>query len=483
MFTSISSVVMISLIVASVGQDFGYHLRSVPVIGDNTFSPYSSSGESTRAVVKFIYPQDGLPTHLTYAFLNRNNRNPPKDLGDCYRHIHRATAVAQKGQEEVSFHEDILESPWLNVALAKAWRRSFYEDVLDKNLEGIIGNYDRAEIPTDSILERALLQRDLLQVFHVLHAAWSSEPIKEQKSKAEQAMQALSELLEEMTFNESDLLNLRSLRPSLINSEDYVTLNHFDLKEHYLPQVVLSEQAEWYPMCFSVDRNQHFRTYLGRSFIRIYWKSPGCSKEEFYDYWDDVYARFEDKNHVSSDVPDLPPRSETVLVRTFGVLLEDLTLADSGFPEEVIMRLFLTPTPRYNLETSDYRGTIQYQYKMRRRKLIDNPGSLGLVRIHDDSPSYHGFFADVPDLRNAYRAALTTMRYNCIDCHSPLLYGSKSVFSLGRKRVPTWEDQFKQSEFVKLTDHADRYEVRTAPFNKLRDLIGRPGVDGEDTEE
>jgi hypothetical protein len=344
-----SSAVMIALIVASLGQDFGYHLRTVPIIEESIFAPYRSSGESSRAVMTCIYPHKGLPTHLTHAFLDRYNRNPPKDLGDCYRHIHRATAVAQKGQEEFSFHEDILESPWLNVALAKAWRMAFYEDVIDKNFVGIIRDFDRAEIPTDSILEKALLQRDLLQVFHVLHAAWSSEPIKEQKSKAEQAMQVLSKLLEEMTFNESDLLNLRSLRPSLITSEDYVTLNHFDLKEHYLPQIVLAEQAEWYPMYFSVDRNQHFRTYLGRSFIRIYWRSPGWSKEEFYAYWDDVYARFGDENHVSSDVPDLPPRSETVLVRTFGVLLEDLTLADSGFPEEVIMRLFLTPTPKYNL--------------------------------------------------------------------------------------------------------------------------------------
>src|SRR5262249_19788240 len=64
-------------------------------------------------------------------------------------------------------------------------------------------------------------------------------------------------------------------------------------------------------------------------------------------------------------------------------------------------------------------------------KLLDDPPSLGLCRVHDADGQFYGFFAEVPE-RNSTEH-LTTMRANCISCHSEVLYGASTIFSLCRR--------------------------------------------------
>jgi hypothetical protein len=63
---------------------------------------------------------------------------------------------------------------------------------------------------------------------------------------------------------------------------------------------------------------------------------------------------------------------------------------------------------------------------------MTNPSSLTLKRIYDDDAEYYGFFGDVPDRINAYSDTITTMRMNCISCHSELFYGLNTIFSFER---------------------------------------------------
>jgi hypothetical protein len=56
---------------------------------------------------------------------------------------------------------------------------------------------------------------------------------------------------------------------------------------------------------------------------------------------------------------------------------------------------------------------------------------LGLRRIRDADGEFNGFFAEVPDPHASEH--VTTMRANCISCHSELLYGASTIFSLCRR--------------------------------------------------
>ena len=74
---------------------------------------------------------------------------------------------------------------------------------------------------------------------------------------------------------------------------------------------------------------------------------------------------------------------------------------------------------------------MHYQYKLRRQRFLTDPATLGLERIQDADGQFYGFFAEVPEPTSTEH--LTTMRANCIGCHSELLYGASTVFSLCRR--------------------------------------------------
>jgi hypothetical protein len=115
------------------------------------------------------------------------------------------------------------------------------------------------------------------------------------------------------------------------------------------------------------------------------------------------------------------------------------------WPEEVTIRRLKYATERVDYSSSDFRGTQFFQYKLSRALVRKNPASLGLRRIRDDDWQFYGFYGDVPDRGNSYSDAVTTMRGNCIACHSELFYGLNTVFSFERDpdKSAEWRRQSK----------------------------------------
>jgi len=203
------------------------------------------------------------------------------------------------------------------------------------------------------------------------------------------------------------------------------------LADDYLPPVVFAPSANWHELPSDEEPGLHYQAYGGRNFTRVFMMVPGMGEAAFFEYWAKVTRRFGMNVTVSAAVPRLPPGTQTVLLRTFGVFLDDGSYADSRIPEEVLVRVFKYQDATLDPQTSDGLGTLHYQYKLRRDVLLKDPASLGLRRIHDADGQFYGFFAEVPEINSTEH--LTTMRANCISCHSEVLYGASTIFSLCRR--------------------------------------------------
>jgi hypothetical protein len=218
---------------------------------------------------------------------------------------------------------------------------------------------------------------------------------------------------------------------------------HYTLTENYLPPVVGQSRSSeggaeanedlnlWYELPSDEKPGLHFRAYGGRSFIRIFIMTPGLNEADFYDYWAKVTEQFGMQVTVSASVPNLPAGTQTVLLRTFGLFLDDGTYADSEVPEEVLVRVLKYTETTLDPHTSDGLGTLHYQYKLRRERFLADPSTMGLERIQDTDGQFYGYFGEVPESTSSEH--LTTMRANCIGCHSEVLYGASTIFSLCRQ--------------------------------------------------
>lgn len=196
------------------------------------------------------------------------------------------------------------------------------------------------------------------------------------------------------------------------------------------------------------------------------------SREEFAKYWSGLRQSYGEDLMVSSEATALPAGTETLLVRSFGVFLDDGSYADTGFPEEVLMRNFQYEKHQFDPATSDLRGSLHYQYKLKRKRLIADPASLGLQRIRDDDPQFLGFFGEVPDPFNATSEAIGTMRFNCIGCHSETLYGVSTVFSLSVEEPASVSDEAESaSEILVTTSRRGFFRLKSPEFEELCRLL------------
>ena len=165
------------------------------------------------------------------------------------------------------------------------------------------------------------------------------------------------------------------------------TVSRRDLRDDYLPTVVIRPERGWYPMPFTEKASVHFEVYGGRCFVQTFIHPHGWDENRFFKYWQEISRRFGRGLHLEGKVPPLPAGSETVLVRSFGVFLTDGSFADTHVPEEILIRLFKYTESSLDMTTSDYVGTLLYQYKMQREKLLNDPSSLGLQRLKTRMPS------------------------------------------------------------------------------------------------
>src|SRR5262249_37762161 len=150
----------------------------------------------------------------------------------------------------------------------------------------------------------------------------------------------LAVLWGQLRLTEAEYQALVELRPKQVDSGRFTTTHRFDLSQDYLPTRVLADEPGWYALPYSTRASEHFEHYAGRSFLRIYLQPAGRPGAQFSRYWDEVAGRFGMNVPLDGRVPPLPAGTETLLVRSFAVFLADGSCADSGFPEEVLMRLF-----------------------------------------------------------------------------------------------------------------------------------------------
>jgi hypothetical protein len=320
------------------------------------------------------------------------------------------------------------ESLWRSAHPNNGRAARFYSKAsrLEALARGMATDHSR---PAD-LLERALWQRDVVCGLQAVLHCQDIERHAVQAAQWQRIKDALEDLLEQLVFNESEYDKLKAELRSLANSAGFVSQCRYRLTDNYLPSVVFASTSDWHPFPSDEDPELHYLAYGGRCFVRTFIRAPGMSRAEFLDYWQKVTRRFGMNVTVSAAVPRLPAGTETVLLRTFGVFLSDGSYADSGIPEEVLVRVFKYAEATLDPQTSDGLGTLHYQYKLRRASLLEEPATLGLTRIKDNDGQFYGFFAEVPEPESSEH--LTTMRANCISCHSELLYGASTVFSLCR---------------------------------------------------
>jgi hypothetical protein len=418
-----------------------------------------------------MFPRTIACSGVTNAYARRNETPAFGSVIEVCRHhslgINRASS---KRMRSVEIGDDHLESYWLSVANDQARVQGVLERAPEvEQLAG--GLADSLSLRALAPLEKAVLQRDVLQMCCIFSDARRMSNSAESGRAAVGAFRALKALWRSLLLTPTELNDLLALRPTGINDRRFTSVNSYDLGENYLPQRVIRKEAGWFEIPFVSAPARHYIDFAGRSFIRAYIKPIGLTGEQFRSYWRELQKAYGAKLTLFGRASPLPAGTETLLVRTFAVFLDDGTCVDSGFPEEVGMRIFKHERSRLDLKTSDFRGTLIYQYKMRRRDLLSEPKSLGLRRIHETDPQFFGFLSEVPDSREASSPTLTIMRSNCVSCHSEALYGVSTVLSLAQPvATPTHPDE-EQGGLLKGTGVGGRFRLRAPRFQTLQDLM------------
>lgn len=420
-------------------------------------------------LIREFFPREIRIDGYTNAYLERARRPRFADLDAVFEHHSRSIDVGKElqGKDAIwQVHDDVMDSAWLGGARAKDWQRPLIART--NHIAALAQGLTKPARGFWSVLEKALFQRDLLQMCMILHEAVAAEDGRPSGRSAESALRSLGDLWRRNWLTDEEIQSLLALRPRKLPSGKTASFADFDLSKDYLPSPVFGDLGEWHPMPFGERESLHFRTFGGRSFVSIYLWAPGWKRESFNRYWDGIADKFGAKSTRDGRVPVLPAGTETLLVRSFAVFAADGTCLDSGFPEEVLIRAFKHAETRLDTDTSDYRGTSNVQYLTRRRSLIAEPASLGLQRVLDDAPQFFGFYSEVPDLRRSYSAMAATMRTNCVSCHSEAFYGASTVFSLGRKRRGREGFSKVEGGLLEPTAAAERFRLRTAEFVALQ---------------
>jgi hypothetical protein len=408
-------------------------LRAEPIYRFNT---------NADAFLRIAFPTPRIQVDITRSFLERTNHFLPTSFGDVLNKNNTWSDVMDlNGQFQIS--SDGIESYWLSLLgrygnLASLISSQLLSENNTSNIRRVCSNLISENMAFSSVCEKALFQRDVLQLYYIFINCtnYSKSPIEGSAINCRDlTVTVLDRLLQRLRLTEMEYQELTNKFTQATMQHHFEEKNPFELSRNFLPLRQALDGHDWYEMRFPANDNRHFNHYGGRSFVRVFAKTPGLSKDQFYSYWDEVNQKFGYGVHLNPDVPPLPAGTQLMLVRTFAVLLEDGTIADSGIPEEVLIRAFKTSESGLDQKSSDYRGTYFYQYKLNRRLLLQDPPSLGLVRHLDDDPMFYGFYSEVPDLNTALDAGIVTMRDNCIECHALLHYGSSTVFSLERPRL------------------------------------------------
>lgn len=439
-------------------------------ITQSAFDVYAFDQNANR-LMELFFPEYVVPSGFNKAYEWRGRQVSFETLDDILADHDRGVRASEIKGERVYIGRDNMESYWCSIDSDNVLVKDLLSSNVLEQVEALALDLSLSKLQFRSPLEKALFQRDTFHIFSALSNSSKAES-KNPQDPRYRAMRALATLMQRLLLTEDEYRRLREMLPKKIDESRFVTKNKFDLADDYLPNRVLKEEKDWFEVPFIERASIHFIHFGGRSFVHVYIKPTGMTEQQFHEYWDLLYKRFGTRS-TTAHTPPLPAGTETLLIRTFGVFLSNWIYADSGFPEEVIMRLFKYQKHTLDLSTSDYRGTLLYQYKMQRRALLDDVKSLGLRRKLDDEPSYSGFNTEAPDWNNAIGDGMLTMRHNCIQCHSLQLYGSSTIFSLARERPRGVTPDRLQNKMLEAMDEPSRYKLKTQEFEQLKSLLGK----------
>jgi hypothetical protein len=427
---------------------------------------YGSDARADR-LLALMFPTSIPCEGVTRAYASRGREPAFKDLGEVLTYHSQGMHRAARTPQTVEIADDHLESFWLTLEEdnGRAGQLLLRAGRVEELVRSLADSPPRFSTP----LEKALLQRDIFQMGLLFTKAARTLRDADARRRAVRALRALASLWRTLWLRDEEFRRLTELRPAAIDRKRFTVVGSCDLRDDYLPQRVLSEDRGWYEVLFEETPASHFVDFHGRSFVRVFIKPPGMAEAAFRSYQAKLSRVYGTGLTRTGSAPPLPAKTETLLIRTFGVFLHDGTYADTGFPEEVVMRVFKYERTRVDLTTSDFRGTLFYQYKMRRRDLLREPRSLGLRRIRETEPQFFGFLSEVPDPRNATSETLTVMRNNCVGCHSEALYGVSTVFSLARRDPKTRKPGVVQGGLLEVVGK-NRFRLKTPEFKQFQAL-------------
>lgn len=387
--------------------------NTIERISRYVFAPTVDTSGYTRGV---IYAARG------YSF------ESPEDINQYnVRSAHMIEGTAQR----LELKDRPIESQFWWSVRTQSGARQFIKG-LAAVLETELGNHNHITMQAGvSVLGKALAQRDIVHTYGLLSAAMGAASDRETLALASQLESVLVAMLRPLLLSRREYQRLRSLLPRKMPGR-LSTVPGDTLVDSYLPLQVIAPGDSWMEIPAEGKPFRHFTTHGGRSFIKVYMRAPGVTSNQLADLWRSLFQKYGEDLHVTGIEETTPAGLETMLVRTFGVFLKRGDYRDSMWPEEVTIRRFKYSAERIDHSTSDFRGTQFFQYKLSRSLVSNDPASLGLRRVLDDDWQFYGFFGDVPDRDNSYSDAVTTMRANCIACHSELLYGLSTIFSFER---------------------------------------------------
>jgi hypothetical protein len=389
----------------------------------------------TRKLLDIMFPRRVPIVGYTYGYVERQHLPVLADETQVSAHHSRSINVGKTEKGWIELTHPPLDSYWRFVLSDPNGEQSQFTEAVAE-ADAIVKEILADKVSFPSSLDKAVFHRDVLAMCQVANYAKKQFNGRKTQRAVQELLNKFILLLRRSSFKVHELQEVREFLSRYSSRGHFNHSCSFNLSENYLPDIVCGPSPGWYEFPSDEDARAHFDAYGGRCFIKIYLKAPGKSEDGFYRYWATVTQKFGFHTTRTTGLPLLPKGTETVLIRTFGVFMEDGTFADSLLPEEILVRIFNYQKPKLDMTTSDFLGTIIYQYKLKRDKLATEPETIGLERIREDDGQFFGFFSELPERAAAVNSGgnlYTNMRSNCIACHSEVFYGPSTVYSLSRR--------------------------------------------------
>ena len=440
----------------------GFAAQACPA--SSVSAPGSSLPDIVSRIRDVVFSRSASARGTTEAFAYLERGYAFKDLEQIIRYNSESAHEVEGTALQFELEDAPLESRYW-------WNLQFSDGAADlirclaETLDPEMKQISRVSVPrTPDVLRKALAQRDLLQTYSLLLAAARKLDDEESRARVSRLEDVIATALEATLLTDSDYQSLVAELPKALPAA-YTSRQSYSLAQNYLPERVLVADDSWLEIPGTGRPFRHFVTYGGRSFVKVYVRAPHLSNEEMADLWKRLFAAYGNQLHLSAVKQTTPPGIETLLLRTFGVYLRDGTFRDSLWPEEVLIRILKYDHSEIDNGSSDFRGTLFFQYKLSRSALLAQPASLGLKRTLDDDRQFFGFLGDAPDRQHSHSETVTTMRSNCIACHSELSYGLGTIFAF--ERDPQEATRAPSLDSASRTQHAQEYPSQLPELNSI----------------